>query len=187
MDFEALFPGRFLKGVDLLAGDMTLTIKGVRVEELQRRKGIEAVVIMSFSEPNAREVPLNITNATCIAGMFGRDYRGWTGHRVTLCAEELHIPGFPPVAIRVRGSPELAETKRVDITCGLNPYHRMLEPTPTPMMPAPRPPSANGAATYYSLGSGADPLDTLAAARRLPSPNGAARLTIPVDDPEKRG
>jgi hypothetical protein len=105
MDYERLFPGRFLKAALLDGKDWTVTIAKVRLEEMEKDDGGKEVKgIVGFSDAK-KEWVLNRTNATCLAAMFGRDTDGWIGKRVTLFPTTTG-PKHDP-CIRVRGSPDI--------------------------------------------------------------------------------
>jgi hypothetical protein len=105
MDYELLFPGRFLKSVEFKGRDVTLTIASVATEMLPEDAGGEKLKgIVSFKEAKKKLV-LNRTNAMTIAQMFGRETDGWVGHKVTFYP----APYQDETAIRVKGSPELKE------------------------------------------------------------------------------
>lgn len=103
MDFDLLFPGRFIKAADLRGKDVTLTISAVVVDELIGDKGTEMKGIVSFAGKK-KQLVLNKTNGLCLKQMFGRETDGWIGKRVTI---------FPTTfnddpCIRVKGSPDIA-------------------------------------------------------------------------------
>lgn len=104
MDFDQLFPGRFLKAGLFQGRDVTLTIRSVKVEKLPKDGGGEETKgIVAFTETE-RELVLNKTNGLCILAMFGRETNNWVGKRVTLYPTEFE----GDLCIRVRGSPDLA-------------------------------------------------------------------------------
>lgn len=108
MDFDLLYPGRFLKSAQFSGRDVTLTIKAVRTEELEGDKGKQVKPIVSFVE-RPLELVLNRTNGLSIRAMFGRETNDWIGKRVTLYPEKYHdnTTGEDTTCIRVRGSPDL--------------------------------------------------------------------------------
>lgn len=104
LDYDELFPGRFIKAGDLKGRDVNLTIRGVRIEELPQDKGGErAKGIISF-EGTKKEWVLNRTNGEALKAMWGRDTGDWIGKRVTLYPAQFN----GDLAIRVKGSPDLA-------------------------------------------------------------------------------
>lgn len=111
VDWEELYPGRFLKAVDLKGKKVTLTIAGVKLEELIGDKGPQVKGIVSF-EKTEKHWALNKTNGILLKEMLGKKVQAWIGHRVTL---------YPTVwndddCIRVWGSPEVLEERVVSIS-----------------------------------------------------------------------
>ncbi len=107
-DLEKLFPGRFIKAAEFDGKPVTMTIADVQPEKLDAEDGSkETLAVVWFTEIE-RQWHLNRTNAICLAAMFGRDYAGWAGHKVTLHAEK-DTSGLSDsgLCIRVKGSPEL--------------------------------------------------------------------------------
>lgn len=105
MDFDALFPHRFLKAGKFAGRDVTLTITDVFTEVMDGRKGPEKKAIIAFKE-RPQQLILNKTNGECIKAMFGRETDAWKGKRVTFMPIEFHFEGND-LAIRVRGSPDI--------------------------------------------------------------------------------
>lgn len=104
LDYDQLFPGRFIKTGDLGGKDRTLTIADVDLEDLPQEKGGDKPKgIVTFKEAKKKLV-LNRTNGECIKAMFGRKIDGWKGKRVTLYPTEWN--GEP--CIRIKGSPDIA-------------------------------------------------------------------------------
>lgn len=105
LDFEALFPGRFIKAADLNGREVTVTVSDVDLEDLPQEKGGDkAKGIVSFSDAKKKLV-LNRTNGECIKAMFGRKCDDWTGKRITLYPTEWN--GEP--CVRIKGSPDIAK------------------------------------------------------------------------------
>lgn len=110
VDWEELYPGRFLKGIDLKGNRYTLTVVDVNLEELEGDKGPQTKGVITFKETE-KLWAMNRTNGVCVKAMFGRKVQEWKGKRVTL---------FPGVhngepCIRVYGSPDIAEAFEVTI------------------------------------------------------------------------
>lgn len=102
MDFDKLFPGRFIKAADLNGKDVTLKISAVVVDELVGDKGTEMKGLISFAGAK-KQLVLNKTNGLCLKQMFGRETDAWVGKRVTI---------FPTTfndepCIRIKGSPDI--------------------------------------------------------------------------------
>jgi hypothetical protein len=71
LDYDQLFPGRFLKAGEFQGKDVTLTINEIRLEELpQDRGGNRIRGIIGFKETK-KELVLNRTNGECLKGMWG--------------------------------------------------------------------------------------------------------------------
>ena len=110
VDFDELYPGRFIKAGDFKGEKVTLRISKVKIEELVGDKGPQVKGVVSF-EKTEKPWCLNKTNGLCLREMFGRMVQDWVGHRVTLFAATWD--GEP--AIRVWGSPELPADREVAI------------------------------------------------------------------------
>lgn len=113
LDFDQLFPNRFLKAGQFQGRDVTLTVKSVKLEELEGDKGKEMKAIIAFAE-TPKQLVLNKTNGLCLKGMFGRSTDAWVGKRVTFWPAPNDF-GESDIAIRVRGSPDLAANMQVEI------------------------------------------------------------------------
>ncbi len=158
MDYGEMFPGRFLKSQQLKKGDATLTIKTVFIEKFPpKKKGQPEEVkgVISFNETPLQWL-LNKTNASCIAGMFGRETNGWLGKRVTIWPAPFSNPftGEQTTALRVRGSPDIAADKSCTLQIGRDVVNVTMKKTvprkkgeaaPQPTPPPGPAPSAPGA------------------------------------------
>lgn len=140
MDWEEMFPGRFLKAADV-KGDVTLTIAAVVKEELPGDGNTKKVKgLMSFREkfiPGPEKAPmkqlvLNRTNATAIKGMFGPETNGWIGKRVTFFKREVDAFGEQTPAIRVKGSPDIRQQIEFVARVGRQDRKYRLVPTAKP-------------------------------------------------------
>jgi hypothetical protein len=113
LDFDQLFPNRFLKAGEFKGKDVTLTVAAVDVEELEGDKGKQVKGIITFKETK-KQLVLNKTNGLCLRGMFGRDTGAWVGKRVTFWPAPIDF-GDAEIAIRVRGSPDLEADLEIEI------------------------------------------------------------------------
>jgi hypothetical protein len=111
VDFDDLFPGRYLKAGQLGDKRPSLTIADVQMESLPDDEGGERMRGVMFFQEIKYALVVNKTNALCLRAMFGRDVRAWKGHKVTLYRGE-HA-GEP--AVRIWGSPELTAEVIVQI------------------------------------------------------------------------
>ena len=117
VDYDQLFPGRFMKSGEFQGRDVTLTVAGLRMEKLPQDNGTERDRgILSFRRTE-KALVLNRTNGECIKAMFGRAVGDWVGKRVTFYPAPFTntFTGEVGTAIRVRGSPDLPADKMVTI------------------------------------------------------------------------
>lgn len=110
VDWDELYPGRFIKAGDFKGKNVTLKISSVKVEELVGDKGPQMKGIIGF-EKTDKAWALNKTNGLCLKAMFGRQVQEWVGKRVTLFASMWD----GEQCIRVYGSPELTEDQAIQI------------------------------------------------------------------------
>lgn len=113
-DFDELYPGRFLKAGEFGGRDVNLTITRVQLDELEGSKGKQMKGILSF-RGTPKELVLNKTNGECIKAMFGRRLADWVGKQVTLYPQKIESD-LADIAIRVRGSPDLAADMTFTLT-----------------------------------------------------------------------
>lgn len=147
LDYDQLFPGRFLKAGLFRAKPVTLTIEAVYMESLPKDKGgTQDRGIIRFALPkDPRELVLNKTNGEVLKSMFGPSVPGWIGKRVTFFCGRDRFGTDDVDAIRIQGSPDLKAPKRVTVT-----YKRRASqtfnltvttpaggPAPTPTSPTP--------------------------------------------------
>jgi len=111
VDWDELYPGRFLKAGELQGRLVTLTITDVDTEELESDSGKKVKGVLSFEE-TPKQIPLNKTNGICIREMFGRKIPGWIGKRITIFAGEWN--GEP--CIRIWGSPDIEKDMQIQVT-----------------------------------------------------------------------
>ncbi len=110
VDWDELYPGRFIKAGDFKGKNVTLTISFVKIEELVGDKGPQIKGVIGF-EKTEKHWALNKTNGLCLKAMFGRKVQDWVGKRVTLFASMWD----GEQCIRVFGSPELKQDMPVTI------------------------------------------------------------------------
>jgi hypothetical protein len=110
IDWDELYPGRFLKASDFKGKNVTLKIKEVNLEELVGDKGAQVKGVVSF-EKTEKQLALNKTNGICMRDMFGKKVQEWVGKRVTLFASVWN----GEECIRVFGSPDIAETREITV------------------------------------------------------------------------
>jgi hypothetical protein len=108
VDWDELYPGRFIKASDLKGKNVTLTIASVDLEELEGDKGKQIKGVVGF-EKTEKQLALNKTNGICLKEMFGKKVQGWVGKRVTLMPSTWNGDD----CIRIYGSPDMAEDKEI--------------------------------------------------------------------------
>jgi hypothetical protein len=134
MDWSVAFPGKYLKADDLQGKVYTLTIKDVRIDDIEGMDGTKKQkVVITFKEtPKAWIVP--VTCGLALRAMWGRETNDWKDQQVSLFPKKVESFGETVEAVRVAGSPSLkAPIKEVikrgkkNITVDLVPT----KPTPT--------------------------------------------------------
>lgn len=110
VDWDQLYPGRFLKSGEFMGKKVTLTIKDLDLDELEGEDGKKVKGVLTFEE-TARQIPLNKTNGICLKAMFGKKLAPWIGKKVTF------FPGTwnGEDCIRVWGSPDIPKDFEVTV------------------------------------------------------------------------
>jgi hypothetical protein len=154
MDFDQLYPNRFLKAGEFQGKDVTLVVASVKLEELGEGKEKKAKAILTF-ERTPKQMVLNRTNGECIKAMFGRNTDDWIGKPVTFFPATIDDPftGEKTLAIRVRGSPAIDGPRQVAAKIGRKtvtlkvaktgkangkPAQKQAQPPPPPPPPEPQ-------------------------------------------------
>jgi hypothetical protein len=116
VDWDQLYPGRFLKASDLMGKKPVLEISQVNIEELIGDNGKQIKGLIAFRGKD-KQWALNKTNGICLKAMFGREVQKWVGKRVSLFSMMVRntFTGEDEPAIRVWGSPDLPADKAVEI------------------------------------------------------------------------
>jgi hypothetical protein len=110
VDWDELYPGRFIKASDLKGKPVTLKIAEVNLEELIGDKGAQTKGVIAF-EKTEKMLALNKTNGICLKEMFGKKVQEWVGKRVTIFPTQWNGDD----AIRVYGSPDIAEEREITV------------------------------------------------------------------------
>jgi hypothetical protein len=111
VEWDELYPGRFIKTGDLKGKNVTLTIASVDLDELEGETGKKVKGVISF-ERTEKQLALNKTNGICLKEMFGKKVQEWVGKRVTLMPSMWNGED----CIRVYGSPDLPESKEITVS-----------------------------------------------------------------------
>ena len=112
IDYDELFPGRFIKSGEFKGRKVTLEITEVDTDELPCKGGKKVKGVVAFKQTPKQWV-LNRTNGECMKAMFGRRPQEWIGKRVILYP----APYEGDTAIRVWGSPDIE--RETDVTIEL--------------------------------------------------------------------
>jgi hypothetical protein len=102
VDWDELYPGRFLKAGELQGKQVTLSIASVDIDELESDQGKKIKGVISFDR-TPKQLALNKTNGLCIRSMFGRKLADWIGKRITLFPSQWNGED----CIRIWGSPDI--------------------------------------------------------------------------------
>jgi hypothetical protein len=108
--YDQLYPGRFIKAVELLGKKVTLTIADVELEDLEGDDGKKTKALVRFKE-SPKMLVLCKTNGLCVKEMFGKEIANWIGKRITIFED---IWNSEP-ATRVWGSPDIPADLEVTI------------------------------------------------------------------------
>jgi hypothetical protein len=107
MNYDELYPGRFLKAGLIPGGICTYTIKSIYRDDIEQNS--KKSVIMTFGEIDYQYVLPKI-NAATIAHIFGKNTKDWIGKQITLYTTNKIMP-FPSrpqeAVIRIYGFPIL--------------------------------------------------------------------------------
>lgn len=135
VDWDQLYPGRFMKAGEFNGKKPTLTITAVKLDELEGTKGKQVKGIIGFKETE-KALALNRTNGICIKAMFGRKVQEWVGKRVTLFAgtwdgeECIRVWGSPDIEADFEAKIELPRKRPFNMT-----MHKVV-PNVRPVTPA---------------------------------------------------
>jgi len=116
--YSEMYPGRFLKA-DMLKGQkVTVTITEIEGEDLigENNKAKSEWIVRIKERP--LQLVLNKTNAFCLYRMFGGDPHSWLGKRITIYPTTTKFGRNTVDAIRVWGSPDIAEDLEITVPQG---------------------------------------------------------------------
>lgn len=114
VDFDQLYPGRFLKSGDLLGKKVTVVINDVTIDELEGEKGKKVQGIL-YLRGKDKQIVLNKTNGICLKAMFGRKLGDWIGKRIVIFQSQTRFGADTVDCIRIWGSPDIAKDMTVTI------------------------------------------------------------------------
>lgn len=114
MNYNDLFPEKFISADAFQGRTVTLTLKGLAHQDMPGEDGTETKPVASFEETKKMWV-LNKTTGQCLRAMFGNETNDWIGKKVTLFAAPWRNG---EICIRVYGSPDIQETFKFDVKLG---------------------------------------------------------------------
>jgi len=84
--YEEMSQSPYYKGDDVRGGAITLTIADIAMEnsENDETKPPTMKPLVTFKEPNTKQLFLNVENREMLGTLFGHDTSTWIGKRVTL-------------------------------------------------------------------------------------------------------
>jgi len=97
MNYDEMYPSRYLRHSDLGGREVRVTINDVTMELV----GGERKNIMAFAGKN-KQLVLNKTNANTIMRAYGKETDGWIGKDVILFATTVDFRGESVPGIRVK-------------------------------------------------------------------------------------
>jgi hypothetical protein len=114
MNYEAMFPSRFLKAADLQGKDQTVKIGGIKLEKMPDGK-VKGIITFEGTD---KEWLLNRSNAEALKLMWGVETNDWLHKRLTLCVRQVDAFGESVPAVRVKGSPDIDKPMTSVVTRG---------------------------------------------------------------------
>lgn len=148
--WKELFSGsEYLTGPDFKGKTFTGRIASVESIGMEDDSGKrKSIPLVHFDIKGQKPWLMCKTTGYCVAAMFGDDYNGWVGKRVTLYATMVQVGKGKELGVRVQGSPDLPAPINVEIkmprkkpvTVKLVPTGKAAAPKPAP---APPPPEAD--------------------------------------------
>jgi hypothetical protein len=129
IDFDQLYPGRFLKSGELLGRKVTVEIADVAIDELENEKGkkIQGIIYLKGKD---KQIVLNKTNGLCLKAMFGRKLSDWVSKRIVIFQDQTRFGSDTVDCIRIWGSPDIE--RDISVTINLprkKPFNMMMHKT----------------------------------------------------------
>lgn len=125
MKISKIFPSKYVAAADLDGRTVTLTIKGVTMEEMLTHDSKKVSKPVVWFEKATKGFVMNLTNAKIIAALYGDETDDWTGKRISIYPTKVRAFGQMQDAIRVREEiPALpkptAQAERIEEATGLD-------------------------------------------------------------------
>jgi hypothetical protein len=116
--YSEMYPGRFLKADMLKGRQVTVTITEIEGEDLVGENNKTKSEWIVRIKERSLQLVLNKTNAFCLYRMFGGDPHSWIGKRITIFPTTTKFGRNTVDAIRVFGSPDIAEDMEITVPQG---------------------------------------------------------------------
>jgi hypothetical protein len=101
MKIGQAFPSKYIKAADLGGKEHTLTIAGVKIEDVGGQGSEEDKPVLYFTN-KAKGCVLNRTNAMSIAAKYGEDTENWVDKHVIVYPDTTMFQGKMVDCIRMR-------------------------------------------------------------------------------------
>lgn len=102
MKISQVFPSKYVKAEDLQGKTVTLTIKGVVMEEMTTHDNKTVKKPVVWFEKATKGFVINLTNALIIKALYGDETDDWTGKRISIYPTRVKAFGKMQDCIRVR-------------------------------------------------------------------------------------
>jgi hypothetical protein len=114
MKTNDVFPSRWLKAEDLDTGDVTVTIRQVKLEKFEQQGKADEQKPAAYFDELDKALILNKTNWKMLVDLTQEDESdNWVGHRITLTVVDVDAFGDIVHAIRIK-KPEMDHKTLVD-------------------------------------------------------------------------
>lgn len=100
--WRSLVESKYLSHFELQGRDVTVTIKSVRMSEVIGSGGKKSKKALLSFEGKEKAMVAGVTCLSAIAGIYGDDYDGWIGKRITLYPTTTEASGKTVGTIRIR-------------------------------------------------------------------------------------
>lgn len=106
-DFRTMFDKEHIGAWDLGGKDRTVQITAVKAGKVghDKRATKKPILTIADSRGATKTMPCNITNAKCIAQMFGNDVTSWVGKKIAIYPTTTTFGSETVDCIRVRPRP----------------------------------------------------------------------------------
>lgn len=107
--WRSLVESKYLSHFELQGRDVTVAVKSVRMSEVIGSGGKKSKKALLTFEGKEKGMVAGVTVLSAIAGIYGDDYDGWVGKRITLYPTTTEASGKVVGTIRVRPTAPAAQ------------------------------------------------------------------------------